>query len=108
MIQIDGGKEIVHDNFTEILVRNIIRRYSRYKSKGAVYIERIVRTIRDFMEKPVFEKGTANMVHKISASIKCYGSTTDSSTNRIVSKKQWRICLPKSMRQKKIKPMSQC
>ena len=48
--------------FVDLLKKNKIIRYSRYTSSEAVSAERLNRTIRDLLVKPVFERGYANWV----------------------------------------------
>ena len=57
LIQTDGDKTF-HNNFSQnILNTNNIKNYSRNTYLGAVFAERIDRTILDLLKRPVFEKG---------------------------------------------------
>ena len=62
LIETDDGSEFVIKIFTNLLNKNNIKIYSRYTSLGAVYAERIQRTTREFLEKPVFQSGSVNWV----------------------------------------------
>ena len=46
--------------FQDFLIENNIRLYSRNSSFGSVFAERFNRTLRDLLERPVFEKGNGN------------------------------------------------
>ena len=46
--------------FQSFLNNNNIEHYSRNSSLGAVYAERFNRTIRDHLNRPVFERGGIN------------------------------------------------
>ena len=53
----DDGKEYVNKISYDFVKQNNIKSYSRYTSRRAVFAERLNRTIRNFLKKPVFEKG---------------------------------------------------
>ena len=55
LLETDDGKEYGNKIFNEFLNKNNIKRYSRYTDKGAVFAERLKRTIRNLFKKPVFE-----------------------------------------------------
>ena len=57
LIETNRVKEIFSKIFTYFSNRNNIKRYSRYSSLGAVFPERLNRTIRDLPKKAVFERG---------------------------------------------------
>ena len=60
LLETDDGKEYVNKIFYESLNNNNIKRFSRYTDKVAVFAERFIRTVRNFLKKPVFEKGRAD------------------------------------------------
>ena len=62
LIESDRGKEFYNNFFQKILKDNIIKHYSRNTAIGAVFAERVSRTIGDLLKKPVFERGDANWV----------------------------------------------
>ena len=52
-----------------------IQHYSRYTDKGPSIAERVIRTIRNLLKKPVFEKGNANWISELPSVIKQYNNT---------------------------------
>ena len=61
LIETDRGKE-VFDNIFQIFLNSNIKHYSRNTSLGAVFAERFIRTIRDLLKRPVFERGDGNWI----------------------------------------------
>ena len=57
LIESDRGKEFYNNIFQDILNKNNTKIYSRNISVGAVFAERLNRTIRDLLKRPVFERG---------------------------------------------------
>ena len=57
-----------------------IHHYSRYTDKGPSIAERVIRTIRNLLKKPVFEKGRADWLSELSSVIKQYNNSIHSST----------------------------
>ena len=80
LLEKDDSKEYVKKIFNEFLNSNNIKRYSRITSFGAVFAERFIRTIRNLLKKPVFEKGNANWISELPSVIKQYSNTINSST----------------------------
>ena len=70
LLETDDGKEYVNKNFYEYLNNNNIKRYSRYTEKGALFAERLNRSIRNFMKKRVLEKGNAECYVNYHVSLK--------------------------------------
>ena len=58
----DRGREFYIRIFQNILNKNNIKHYSTNSSFGSVFEERFNRTIRDLLEKHVFEKGESNWI----------------------------------------------
>ena len=52
-----------------------IQHYSRYTDKGASIAERVIRTVRNLLKKPVFEKGNADWLSELPSVIKQYNNT---------------------------------
>ena len=52
-----------------------IQHYSRFTDKGPSIAERVIRTIRNLLKKPVFEKGRAAWLSELSPVIKQYNIT---------------------------------
>ena len=61
--------------FNEFLKLNIIKKYSRNKSLGAVFAERFTRTIRNLSKKPVFLKGNAKWLSELPSVFEQYNIT---------------------------------
>ena len=61
--------------FNELLKLNIIKKYSRNKSLGAVFAERFTRTIRKLLKKPVFLKGNAEWLSELPSVFEQYNIT---------------------------------
>ena len=80
LIETDRGKEFFNNIFQEFLNKNNFKLYSRNTSLGAVFAERFNRTIRDFLKKPVFEKGDGNWIDVLKTIKKQYNNRIHSST----------------------------
>ena len=52
-----------------------IHHYSRYTDKGSSIAERVIRTVRNLLKKPVFEKGNAAWLSELPSVIKQYNNT---------------------------------
>ena len=52
-----------------------IHHYSRFTDKGPSIAERVIRTLRSLLKKPVFEKGNADWLSELSSVIKQYNNT---------------------------------
>ena len=68
--------------FNEFSKLNIIKKYSRNKSLGAVFAERFTRTIRNLLKKPVFLKGNAEWLSELPSVFKQYNITMHHSLKR--------------------------
>ena len=80
LIETDRGKEFYNNNFQDFLNKNDIKLYSRNSSFGAVFAERFNRTIRDLLERPVFEKGDGDWIDILSTLTNQYNNRIHSST----------------------------
>ena len=80
LIESDRGKEFYNNIFQDFLNKNNIKLYSRNSSYGAVFAERVNRTIRDLLKKPVFEKGNANWIDVLPTITKQYNNRIHTST----------------------------
>ena len=80
LIETDRGKEFYNNIFQDFLNKNNIKLYSRNSSYGAVFVERFNRTIRDLLEKLVFEKGDGNWIDVLPTITKQYNNRVHSST----------------------------
>ena len=79
-IESDRGAEFYNSIFQNYLKSKNIHHYSRYTDKGPSIAERVIRTIRNLLKKPVFEKGNADWLSELPSVIKRYNSTIHSST----------------------------
>ena len=82
LLETDDGKEYVKKVFNEFLNRNNIQRYFRYTDKRVVFAERFIRTIRNLLRKPVFERRNAYWLSELPSIIKKYNNTIHSSTRK--------------------------
>ena len=82
--------------FQNFLENNHKMQYFRNNSSGAVFAERFDRTIRDLLEKPVFEKGDSNSIDILPTITKQNKNRIHSSTELSLIeaslKKERRIC----------------
>ena len=61
LIETDNGREF-YNTFQKSLNINNIKHLSRTTYLGVVFAERFNHTMRDLVEKPVFEKGVGNWI----------------------------------------------
>ena len=59
-IESDRGTEFYNSIFQNFLKSKNIHHYSRFTDKGPSIAERVIRTIRNFLKNPVFEKEMLN------------------------------------------------
>ena len=71
----DRGTEYYNKNFNTLLKLNDINHYSTYDEKGSAISERVIRTIRNLLKKPVFEKGNSDWLSELSSITKTYNNT---------------------------------
>ena len=79
-IESDGGTEFHNSIFQIFLKTKNIQHYSRFNNKGSSIAERVIKTIRIFKKKPVFEKGNADWLSELPSVVKKYNNTIHSST----------------------------
>ena len=79
-LESDRGTEFYNSMFQNFLKSKNIQYYSRYTDKGPGIAERVNRTIRNLIKKPVFEKGQADWLSELSSVIKQYNKTIHHST----------------------------
>ena len=79
-IESDIGADFYNSTFQNILKVNNINHHSRFTDKGPSIAERIVRTIRNLIRKPVFLKVNADWLSELPSVIRQYNSTIHSST----------------------------
>ena len=69
-IESDRGAEVYNSIFQNYLKSKSIHHYSRFTDKGPSIAERVIRSIRNFLKKPVFEKGNADWLSELPSIIK--------------------------------------
>ena len=74
-IESDRGTEFYNSIFQIFLKSKNIQHYSRYTDKGPSIAGRVIRTIRNLLKKPVFEKGNADWLSELPSVIKKYNNT---------------------------------
>ena len=62
LIETDRGKDFYNSIFQNFLKNNNIKPYTRNSSIGAVFAERLNKSMRNLLEKFVFERGDANWI----------------------------------------------
>ena len=79
-IESDRGTEFYNSIFQNFLKLKNIKHYSRFTDKGTSIAECVIRTVRNFLKKPVFEKGKADWLSELPSVIKQYNNTIHHST----------------------------
>ena len=80
LIESDRGKEFYNNIYQDFLNKNNIKIYSRITYLGAVFAERFIKSIRNLLERPVFEQGEANWIDVLHRTTKQYNNRIQSST----------------------------
>ena len=79
-LESDRGAEFYNSFFQNFLETKNIQHYSRFTDKGPSIAERVIRTVRNLLKKPIFLAGEASWINELSAVIKKYNNTIHSST----------------------------
>ena len=74
-IESDRGTEFYNSFFQNFLKSESIHHYSRYTDKGPSIAERVIRTIRNLLKKPVFLAGNADWISELPSVVKQYNNT---------------------------------
>ena len=74
-IESDRGSEFYNSIFQNFFKTKNIHHYSRFTDMGPSIAERVIRTLRNLLKKPVFEKGKASWITELSSVIKQYNNT---------------------------------
>ena len=64
-IESDRGTEFYNSIFQNFLKVKNIRHYSRFTDEGRSIAERVIRTIRNLLKKPIFLAGKANWLSEL-------------------------------------------
>ena len=78
-LESDRGSEFYNSFFQNLLKSKNIQHYSRFTDKGPSIAERVIRTVRNLLKKPVFLAGNADWISEIQSVIKQYNNTIHSS-----------------------------
>ena len=79
-LESDRGTEFHNSIFQNFLKSKNIQHYSRYTDKGPSIAERVKRTVRNLLKKPIFLAGNADWLSELPSVIKQYNNTIHSST----------------------------
>ena len=79
-IESDSGTEFYNSTFQNFFKTKNIQHFSRFTEKSPLIVERVIRTVRSLIKKPLFEKGNANWISELSSVIKQYNNTIHHST----------------------------
>ena len=74
-IESDRGTEFYNIIFQNFLKIKNIHHYSRFTDKGPSIAERVIRTVRNLLKKPVFLAGNADWLSELPSVIKQYNNT---------------------------------
>ena len=79
-LESDRGSEFYNCIFQNFLKSKNIQHYSRFTDKGPSIAERLIRTLRNLLKKPVFEKGRADWLSELPSVFNKYNNTIHHST----------------------------
>ena len=74
-IESDRSSDFHNSVFKNFLRSKNIPHYSRFTDKGLSIAERVIRTKRNFLKKPVFEKVNADWLSELPSIVKQYNNT---------------------------------
>ena len=74
-IETDRGSEFYNSIFQNFLRNKNIHHYSRFRDKGPSIAERVIRTLRNLLKKPLFLVGNANWISELPSVIKQFNNT---------------------------------
>ena len=74
-IESDRGTEFYNSIFQNFLKNKKIQHYSRFTDKGPSIAERVIRTVRNLLKKPIFLAGNADWISELPSVIKQYNNT---------------------------------
>ena len=79
-IESDRGTEFYNSIFQNFLSSKNIHHYSRFTDEGPSIAERVIRTVRNLLKKPIFLAGEASWMSELPSVIKKYNNSIHSST----------------------------
>ena len=74
-IESDTGTKFYNSTFQNFFRSKNIHHYSRFTDKGPSIAERVNRTIRNLLKKPIFLAGNANWLSELPSVVKQYNNT---------------------------------
>ena len=74
-IESDRGTEFYNSIFQNFLKSKNIEHFSRFTDKGPSIAERVIRTVRNLLKKPIFLAGNADWLSELPSVIKQYNNT---------------------------------
>ena len=79
-IESDRGAEFYNSTFQNFLENKNIQHYSRFTDERTSIAERVIKTVRNSLKKPIFFAGDADWLSKLPSVIKQYNNTIHHST----------------------------
>ena len=79
-LESDRGSEWYNSIFQSLLKSKDIQHFFRFTDKSPSIVERVIRTVRNLLKKPVFDKGNADWLSELPSVIKQYNNTIHHST----------------------------
>ena len=77
---VQKGAEFYNSIFQNFLKSKNIQQCLRFTDKGPAIAERVIRTIRSLLKRPVFENGNAGWLSELTSVIKQYNDTIQNSS----------------------------
>ena len=74
-IESDRGSDFYNSLFQNLLKSKNIQHFSRFTDKGPSIAERVIRTLRNLLKKPVFEKGRADWLSELPSIVYKYNNS---------------------------------
>ena len=74
-LESDRGTEFYNSIFQNFMKNKKIHHFSRYTDKGPSIAERVIRTLRNLLKKPIFLAGNADWLNELPSVIKQYNNT---------------------------------
>ena len=78
-LESDRGSEWYNSIFQNFTKAKNIHHYSCFTDKGPSVVERVIRSVRNLLKKPVFEKGKADWLSELLSVVKQYNNAIHSS-----------------------------
>ena len=74
-IESDWGTEFLNNILQTFLKTKNIHHFAGFTEKGPSLVERVIRTIRNLLKKPIFQAGNADWLSELSAVVNKYNNT---------------------------------